>query len=122
MGAGRLSHNEPAAVHLRCKLLDFVEHEPSDTLASQIARHNDIVDLNCVRREMNFNDRNEVTDELAEEAGCRISILPPQEAADSHFVSRFDGSDEEFLPFQADLFRGDILARLPATALSQIIS
>lgn len=113
MGAWRLAHDEPAAVHLCRKLLELVEHEPSDTLASQIARHKYIVDLNCVGREMNFDDRDEVTDELAEQAGCLISILLLQKSADSLGIGRFDRTDEEFLAFQRDPLRGDILARLP---------
>jgi hypothetical protein len=109
MSARGFAHDESTAIHLCRKLLDLVEHEAPDAFPSQIARHNYIVDLNCVGREMNFDDSDELADELADETPWRtgdlacpdtqdlFSILSSQEPSDRLGIRRFDRPDEEFL-------------------------
>lgn len=73
-------------------------------LASQIARHNDIVDLNRVGCNLNFDDADEFSHKFAEQSECgrdgrgRLFV---EKRADRIAIARFNRPDEEFLPAHA---------------------
>ncbi len=95
----RLSHDETAQIQPGCQLFDFLEHHSSDALAPEIPSHNDVVDLNGIRQELEPGYRNKLADKLSEQTACRNLpfILFRKELPHRLVVARFDGPDEELL-------------------------
>jgi len=64
-------NDQPGPIHFRSNLLDFVEHHSSDALPPKISRYNNVVDLDRIGCDLDGHDRNQLADELPEQAACR---------------------------------------------------
>lgn len=114
MRAGRLAHDQPSAIHLCCELLHLVDHVTANPLASQIACHHYIVDLNCVVGQLNCDDGNELSDEFTQQATCRDYgrvCLCFQKRRNRFRVCSFDRTNEESLPPHEPILRRACLGR-----------
>jgi hypothetical protein len=74
--AARVLDHHAASVHLCRELLDLAHHHAPDLLLSQIARHDDVVDADGVGCQIDLGDRDDVAEELSEEAEGRDGGLP----------------------------------------------
>jgi hypothetical protein len=95
-----LAHDQPAPLHFLGNLLDFVDHDPADSLFSKVTVDDDLIDLDRVCCDLHTDYCNELADKFTEEsargnAGGRG--LRSQKTIDGVVIRGLDRPGEELL-------------------------
>jgi hypothetical protein len=93
--------DQPIPLQLFRERREFVQHDASNALASQLFGNDEIDDADGIGFDVHLQHRHELADEFAEEsgAGARRSAVLRGEGADRIGIGRFDRAYEELLTF-----------------------